>query len=103
MPTVSVIIPTLNRWDMLIDAVASIRMQTHGIHEILVVDDHSSDPRYVQLTLAGARMIRREQTSAVEFGHPALGVVRNAGVREATGEYLAFCDDDDVWLPSKLE
>ncbi len=96
-PLVSVIIPTHNRLAYLQEAMASVRAQTHRVIEMIVVDDASTDGTHEHLsTLAGAaRVIRfpknRERAAA-----------RNAGLRVARGECVAFLDSDDRWLPEKL-
>jgi glycosyltransferase involved in cell wall biosynthesis len=103
LSSVTAIIPTFNRYEALCDAVDSILMQTHPVAQIVVVDDGSSDERYREFSRPLTTVVHRETNSCVEFGHPAPGVVRNDGMRLAEGEYLAFCDDDDVWLPWKIE
>ena len=103
MTTVSVVIPSRNRYETLVDAIESVRLQTCPASEIIVMDDNSSDPRYKAHSPVGVTVLRRETSTVEEFGFPAPGVVRNVGMRAATGEYIAFCDDDDVWLPWKLE
>lgn len=98
-PFISVVIPSFNREHTLKKAVASVLAQTHTNLECLVVDDHARVP--VQETLASfrderLRVIRHETNMGV-------GAARNTGAKAAHGAYLAFLDDDDVWLPSKLE
>jgi glycosyltransferase involved in cell wall biosynthesis len=102
-PTVSVIIPSFNRHQLMVDAVESVLLQTIPVTEILVIDDGSSDRRYRTFRRPRTTVIRRARSTRRELGHPAPGIVRNEGLDRATGEYIAFCDDDDVWLPWKLE
>jgi glycosyltransferase involved in cell wall biosynthesis len=99
MPFVSVIIPTHNRPDMLADALASVKAQTFTDHEIVVVSNGEN---------AEAR--ERSRAAAEHFGARYLwlndgnvSVARNHGVLLAMGEWIAFLDDDDLWLPEKLE
>lgn len=100
-PVVSVIIPTYNRASLLRDALASVEAQ-HGIGdayemEVIVVDDASSD---------GTSQVVRAHQRVHYVRLPAnrgLPAARNAGIRASRGQYLAFLDDDDVWLPCKLE
>jgi len=95
--TVSVLIPNYNRAHMLQDAVRSVLAQTYQDFEILVVDDGSTEDIPAALMLFGERVryIRQENAG------PA--AARNLGLRYATGRYIAFLDNDDLWLPRKLE
>lgn len=95
-PLVSVIIPTHDRLKMLMEAIASVREQTYVPIEIIVVDDGSTDGTVERL--------RGEQgVNLLRIGHTGCpGAVRNAGVSIATGDYLAFLDSDDLWMPGKL-
>jgi len=99
MPTVSVIIPTYNRAHMLREAIQSVLDQTYQDWELIVVDDGSTDgtPEAVKPYLADSRIhfLKRENSG--------LGSARNFGIRIAKGKYLAFLDDDDLFLPHKLE
>jgi len=99
MPAVSVIIPTFNRADLLPKAVGSVLSQTFQDLEIVVVDDASGDCTPAVVHGLGDRRIRYVR-------HPAnrgIAAARNTGVAHASGRYLAFLDDDDEWLPRKLE
>jgi glycosyltransferase involved in cell wall biosynthesis len=89
---VSVIIPTFNGAATLHEAISSIRAQNVS-HEIIVVDDGSTDatPR---LDLGEVIRIRQDNRG------PA--AARNAGLTRATSPFVAFLDDDDLWLPEKL-
>lgn len=100
-PLVSVVIPTHDRPDLLERAIRSVLEQTYTELELIVVDDASPEP--VSLNeivdrdaIADARCIRLEDNRG---GAGA----RNAGVAAASGEYVAFLDDDDEWLPEKVE
>lgn len=97
MPSVSVIISTYNRAGRLDQALKSVLAQTYRDFEIIVVDDGSTDhTRDTVGKYAGqVRYIYQENA-----GHAS---AKNAGVAAARGEYIAFLDDDDVWLPRKLE
>jgi glycosyltransferase involved in cell wall biosynthesis len=96
---VSVIIPTYNRLPLLGEALESALAQTHPNLEIIVVDDGSTDGTnaYVQ----GLESDRIRYVFQENRGHP--GAARNVGLRMARGEYVAFLDSDDVWLPEKIE
>ncbi len=76
-PKISVIIPTCNRPELLKKAIASVERQTYRNVELIVIDDGET-------RLGG-------------------GAARNKGIRQATGDYIAFLDDDDQWMPDKLE
>lgn len=97
----SVIIPTHNRGDLLPRAVKSVFGQTYGSIEVIVVDDASVDdtPEVVaELEREDSRL--RYVRSEINVGNAA---ARNIGIHRASGEVLAFLDDDDEWLPQKLE
>lgn len=98
MPKVSVIIPTYNRTAFLRRAIESVLRQTYEDFDIIVVDDASRED--VQGIIndfhdSRIRLIRHE-VSTGEAG------ARNTGIRNSQGEYMAFLDDDDEWLPEKL-
>lgn len=98
MPKVSVIIPTHNRSGCLKLAIASVLNQTYQDFEIIVVDDASNDNTVeIVETFNEERIkyIRHEKCKG-----PA--GARNTGVKNASGKYVAFLDDDDEWLPQKL-
>lgn len=94
---ISVIVPVYNGAAYLADAVASVLRQTHAPSEVIVVDDGSSDCSR-QITEAFPHTVRYLRK---ENGGPASA--RNLGIANATGEFLAFIDQDDLWHESKLE
>ena len=94
---VSVIIPTYNRWPMLRDAVESVLTQTFTDFELIIVDDGSTDGTARELARYG------DSFQLVSQHNRGVAAARNAGVRVANGEYIAFLDSDDLWLPKKLE
>jgi glycosyltransferase involved in cell wall biosynthesis len=93
---VSVVIPTFNCADFLVEAIRSILAQTYEDYEIIVVDDGSTDHTETALRQFATRIryIRQEP------GGPS--VARNRGILEARGELVAFLDADDLWRPTKL-
>ena len=98
-PTVSVIIPTYNRAHLVGRAICSVLNQTFQDFEIIVVDDGSTDNTEEVVKSFNdprIRYIRHEQNRG---GSAA----RNTGIRAARGEYIAFLDSDDEWLPEKLD
>ena len=99
MPKVSVIIPTCNRARFLRAAIESVLNQTFQDFEIIVVDDASNDDTPTMMeTLPDTRIRYLRQGSK-----KGQGATRNAGILEARGEYIALLDDDDEWLPTKLQ
>ena len=104
---VSVIIPSYNRYEYCCRAIESVLAQTHTHVEVLVVDDASTDPRYGDgklQTYPKTRVIHLEKNLREAFGvSAAQGATRDVGIAEARGTWIAFLDDDDVWLPTKLE
>lgn len=97
MPRVSAIIPTYNRAGLVQDAVASVLAQTYRDFELLVVDDGSTDGTQEALApFAGEIKVLSLP------GRRGVSAARNAGIAAARGEWLAFLDSDDLWLPEKL-
>lgn len=101
MAKISVVVPTHNRRDLLQRAVESAQAQTYADIEIIVVSDGSTDgtKEAVEVVAADDSRIRFIELSPARGGNAA----RNAGIEAATGDYVAFLDDDDKWLPEKLE
>lgn len=95
MPRYSVIIPTYGRPRYLEVAIQSVMKQTVSDFEIVVVDDCSPKPAAVPND-PRVRLVRTLRNGGS-------GAARNLGVREAHGEVLTFLDDDDWWLPHRLE
>ena len=97
-PLVSVVIPTRDRIGSLRRAVNSVLDQGLESFEVVVVDDGSKTSVADELRISDdrIRIIRSD-----EFAGPA--GARNRGVSEARGEFIAFLDDDDFWLPGKIE
>ena len=99
MPLVSVVIPTLDRPKLLLRAIDSVLRQTHQEIEVIVVVDRPDHD-----TVSAVRSVDdpRLQLIVNTQSLTAAGA-RNVGVDHATGEWIAFLDDDDEWLPNKLE
>jgi hypothetical protein len=93
---VSVIIPTYNRCSLVGEAVASALAQEDVELEVIVVDDGSLDDTASVLVSFGAAI------RPVFQPHGGVSAARNTGIRAAMGEWLAFLDSDDLWLPRKL-
>ena len=98
-PFFSVVIPTYNRPDYLREAVASVLAQTFADFEVIVVDDSPEK--------TGCPVVRSFSDARLTYlrnDHSSGGAgTRNAGIERARGEWVAFLDDDDIWLPEKLE
>lgn len=99
MATVSVIIPTHNRAALVGRAVRSALHQSHRDLEVIVVDDGSTDD--TPSVIAGFADTRVRYI--VHTMNKGGGAARNSGIEAADGEYIAFLDSDDEWLPDKLE
>jgi glycosyltransferase involved in cell wall biosynthesis len=99
MPLLSVVIPTWNRADVVCAAIESALNQRAGAVEVIVVDDASTD--------GTVDLLKNEFGSCVRLlplavrGGP--GAARNAGALFGSGDFIAFLDSDDVWLPGKLD
>ena len=102
MIRVSVIIPTYNRADLLPTAISSVLAQTYTDWELIVVDDASTDNTMEVIKEWEAKDSRIRSISLnINSGGPAHP--KNVGVESARGEFIAFLDHDDEWLPEKLK
>lgn len=98
-PLVSVVIPTYNRIDTLPAAIHSVLNQTYENLELIVMDDGSEDGTEEYVKSISDKRVRYKR-SDINLGPSA---ARNLGARVARGEFLAFQDSDDEWMPDKLE
>lgn len=100
-PRVSVVMPTHNRAGFVGRAVASVLAQTESDFELIIVDDASTDGTGECL----ASLARQDQRIRVltNLKSKGGGGGRNVGIEASRGEWVAFLDDDDEWVPSKLE
>ena len=96
-PLVSVIIPTYNGAKFIDDAVRSALSQTYPNVEVIVVDDGSSDGTKEVLSPYGSKI------KYIYQENKGVSAARNNGIRNASGEFVAFLDSDDAWLPEKIE
>ncbi len=98
---ISIIVPTYNSEKFISASIFSVKNQTHSNWELIIIDDCSSDNT--------GQVIKEFSSSDHRIKYIKLdknsgaAVARNRGVEIASGEYLAFLDSDDVWLPNKLE
>lgn len=97
-PPVSVVIATRNRPEMVREAIdAALGQEYAGPIEVVVVADQSEPDRDLE-----RRAVGREVRVVVNRRSPGLAGARNTGIEEASHDLVAFCDDDDYWLPAKL-
>jgi len=96
-PWVSIITPTFNRSGYLRQAIASVLAQTFTDFEIIIVDDGSTDDTSTAVASFGS-----EQIVYLRQQNAGRSIARNRGLAEARGQYIAFLDDDDLYLPQKL-
>ena len=103
-PFVSVVIPSYNRARLSIAAVDSVLRQTCSNFEIIFVDDGSTDGTTDALRqFSSEGCIDRDRFRYFYQQNQGQSVARNKGIAEARGDWIAFLDSDDVWLPEKLE
>lgn len=98
-PLVSVVVPTFNRAQLLSETVISILGQTFQKFEIIIVDNMSEDDTETYVRGLDDSRIRYYRNP----NNGTIAINRNFGIRQARGKYVAFCDDDDLWLPEKLQ
>ena len=98
MPLVSVIVTTYNRRDLLTNTIDSILNQTYKNFELIVVDNCSDYDFLSEIKSFNDERIRPFQNA----NDGIIDVNRNFGIKKAKGDYIAFCDDDDLWYPEKL-
>jgi glycosyltransferase involved in cell wall biosynthesis len=98
MPKVSVVIPTLNRKHLIVEAIESVRAQTLQDVEILVVDDGSTDG-----TRQAVAALGEDRISYLRNAGKGISSARNTGIQKASGDYLALLDDDDLYPPDYLQ
>ena len=95
-PTVSVVIPAYNAAWCVGKAIASVLAQDYSDRELIVVDDGSTDGTAAVLASYGSAI------RVITQSNGGMSSARNAGIRAASGEFIAFLDSDDWWLPGKL-
>lgn len=96
MPEISVVIPTYNTGELILEALNSVFEQSFSDYEIVVIDDGSTD---------GTRDILDPFINKIEYFYQenqGLAVARNTGLSKARGKYITYLDADDVWFPDNL-
>ena len=97
LPCVSVVIPCFNAERYIAATLRAVLQQSGAALEVIVVDDGSTD--------ASAELVEREfpQVRLIRCANGGVASARNAGIAAAAGDWVAFCDADDIWLPGKLD
>lgn len=98
---ISVVVPTFNLEREIARTLKCLREQTIAPDEIVIVDDGSSDDT-VTVVRAEAERIPCSVVKIIVQDHRGPGAARNRGIRESTGEWIAFLDGDDLWMPEKI-
>jgi glycosyltransferase involved in cell wall biosynthesis len=100
---ITVVIPTYKRFDYLERLLRSIEKQTYKDFEVIVVDDHSDDQHSYEGVIAKFKHSFTSLTYLTNSQNSGAPHSRNRGINLAKGELIALVDDDDEWLPTKLE
>ncbi len=103
MKKVSVIIPVYNRTIELTRAIESVLLQSYKNYELIVVDDHSTVNMQSAITAAISVLAPQNPYRLLKTEGKGVSAARNTGIRAAHGDFIAFLDSDDEWLPTKLE
>lgn len=98
---VSVIMPSYNASRYIGASIDSVLSQTYKNLELIITDDHSSDPETLALLNSYAERDKRVRIFLMPENNGP-GYARNNSIKEARGRYIAFCDSDDRWFPEKL-
>ena len=96
---VSIVLPTYNRADLIVETIQSVIDQSYSQWKLIIIDDGSSDDSKDRIARFNDERIQYHFIEHTGI----LGKVRNEGMRLAKGNYIAFLDSDDIWLPHKLE
>jgi len=94
---ISIIIPTYNRCSLLKRALNSVYQQSYVNHEVIVIDDGSTDKTTAMIADCFP------QVNCYSQSNKGVSAARNMGINKSSGEWIAFLDSDDEWLPEKLE
>lgn len=97
-PLISIVIPTYNRADYIIETIHSIQNQTYANWELLIMDDGSTDNTELQVT-----NLNDSRIQFIKLGRIGInGKVKNEGIRRSKGAFIALMDSDDLWPSDKL-
>jgi teichuronic acid biosynthesis glycosyltransferase TuaG len=100
-PLVSIVTPSYNSERFIVQTIESVLAQTYQRWEMIIVDDRSTDESY-KIVLGYAAKDNRIKVYGMERNSGA-ATCRNKAIELSRGEYVAFIDSDDLWLPDKLE
>lgn len=96
---VSIIMPSYNTADYILDSINSVINQTYSNWELIIVDDCSTDnTKELLKSINDSRIVLLENDT-----NSGAAISRNYALRQAKGKWIAFLDSDDIWLPEKLE
>ncbi len=98
MPVISVIIPAYNSSKTILSTIKSVLNQTFSDFELIIINDGSTDS-----TLEVIRNVLDSRIKIFSYPNNGVAVSRNQGIKNASGELIAFLDADDLWTPDKLE
>lgn len=97
---INIILPTRNRSNFLKEAIESITKQTYEKWELIIIDDGSTDNTKEVVS----HYQKKYKNIQYFYIHPSgASIARNKGIQKASGKYIAFQDDDDIWLPDNLK
>jgi teichuronic acid biosynthesis glycosyltransferase TuaG len=99
LPKVSVVMPAYNAAPFIGETLESVFAQTFNDYEVIVVNDGSPDTEVLERALASYQ----DRIHYIKQGNLGAGAARNAALRAASGEFIAFLDADDLWLPNYLD
>jgi len=98
-PLVSIIMPTYNHGAYIIEAIDSVLRQSYRNSELVIIDNYSQDNT--------EKIVNSYSDHRIKYfkfrNHGIIASSRNVGINHSTGQYIAFLDSDDIWLPEKLE
>jgi len=97
---ISVVIPAYNAAEFILESINSVLLQSVPVHEIIVVDDGSTDNTFALCN----KLAKNEPTlKLISQQNQGVSSARNKGINCAEGNWVAFLDSDDIWLPKKIE
>lgn len=99
---VSVIMPCYNAEKTISDSIMAILAQTYQEFELMIIDDCSID-NTSSILIHYSSIDSRIRVFSTDKNTGSPSIPRNIGIQNANGRYIAFCDSDDIWLPTKLE